>query len=312
MGFAVKCTVPTRKRRPGASLELSGRLWTKSGTIRTVSGMELLDPVETEKAMARVATLQKQAQKALASGDVDNWQRLTRDLRLAERERDALWERQALAQHRGPNTALPVPTSREQTREVLERTGVPMAPQQVIAFHSALYDEEIPYKAITSLRHDEKRAYTSRPGARSYYVVPPLNHDNLAPARGLLALSTWPLEDRIVGPLTPRTSHLRLTLFLVNELDRARSADDDRPEVGLERLLWRFSSTIAGLRRGEADTGRVREAAESELKSLIDRDLEDRSAATERVKLLDERQQLFGAPLRAVGGKSRRATGGGR
>lgn len=268
------------------------------------------------EAMARVAELQSRLAEALDAGDLAAWEELARELRLAERDRDRAIERAVARVHKERGTyraALPAPTSREQTHTLLSAVGVPLSPQLIISLAGAIYGEELPYKAVTSLRHDERRAHAKAPGTRSYYICPALQHDTFAPVRGLLTLSSWPLADRLIGPLTPRTTHLRLTMHLVESLDRARGVDADTSgnTVAIERLLWRFSATIPGLRRSELDAGRIREAAIRELELLADRDVQDRAAAARRAAQLPEAQRLFGASLKAAGA-GETATGGDR
>lgn len=255
--------------------------------------------------MDRVADVQARVVRALEAGDISALETLTRELRLAERDRDRAVERAIALVHReggAYQSALPAPTSREQTNALLNAVRVPLSPQLIIALVGALYGEELPYKAVTSLRHDERRAYSKAPGTRSYYVCPALQHDTFAPVRGLLTVSNWELADRLIGPLTPRTTHLRLTLHLAESLDRARRADTETSAntVAIERLIWRFSATIPGLRRSELDAGRIREAADRELQLLADRDAADRMTAARRAADLPDAQQLFGASLKAV------------
>ncbi|MGY1809997.1 hypothetical protein ACI8AF_21730 [Blastococcus sp. SYSU D00669] len=257
------------------------------------------------EAMERVAALQSRLAEALEAGDLTGWESLSRELRLAERDRDRAMERAVARVHREQGsyvTALPAPTSREQTHAVLEGVRVPLSPQQIISVAAAVYAQEIPYKAVTSLRHDEKKAHVKAPGARSYYICPALQHDTLAPTRGLLTSSSWDLAERILAPLTTRTAHLRLTTYLADALDRTReSGGSDSPDaIPLERLLWRLGATVPGVRRGELNTDRLRDAAHRELEVLDDRDRADREEAAARAARLPEAQQLFGAPLKAV------------
>jgi hypothetical protein len=261
--------------------------------------------MDHREAMARVAELQSRLATALDAGDLAAWEEIARELRLAERDRDRAVERAVAQAHKDQGTyrsALPAPTSREQTHALLDSVGVPLSPQLIIGLAGALYGEELPYKAVTSLRHDERRAYNKAPGARSYYICPALQHDTFAPVRGLLTLSSWQLADRLIGPLTPRTTHLRLTIHLADALTRARDTEDEPSAntVAIERLLWRFSATIPGLRRGDLAAEQIREAAVRELELLADRDAADRAGAAERAAGLPEPQQLFGASLKAL------------
>ncbi len=255
--------------------------------------------------------LQQKAAELLSAGDIDAWERVNRELRLAERERDVAWSRLAAARSEGAVPKMPAQSGREQVHAVLDRAHLPLAPQQIAALSSALYQEEISYKALTSVRHDERRAYSARPAARTFYICPALHHDTLAPARGLLTVSTWPLADRIIAPLTPRTIHLRLTLLVADAVEAARIAPaaDAEPPVVLERLLWRLAATIPGVARGEFDTGRIRRGATEELALLAGRDAADRVQAADRAAAMSPEAQLFGVLRRDVNASRRRAGG---
>ena len=130
-----------------------------------------------------------------------------RELRKTERSWDALVtpadrpeeDRQGLA------SLLP---AREQVHQALTLLGVPAAPKLIGAAHSAFFGGELTASRLASLRRDEMRSYHAAPGARPYYLCPALTSDLLSPARGLLCVSTWPLEQRIVGPLSPRVDFL--------------------------------------------------------------------------------------------------------
>jgi hypothetical protein len=63
----------------------------------------------------------------------------------------------------------------------------------------------------------------------------------VAPARGLLAVSTWPLPARIVGPLSPRVSFLRSAIRLADHIDRTTGTTP-----ATTRLRWQFAANIPG------------------------------------------------------------------
>ena len=98
---------------------------------------------------------------------------------------------------------------------------------------------------LTSLRRDEERSYRSAPNARPYYLCPALTSDLLSPARALLCVSTWPMEQRIVGPLSPRVDFLTAAIRVA---EAASSPGRRRPGEpgGAQRLLRRFAMNIPG------------------------------------------------------------------
>ena len=88
------------------------------------------------------------------------------------------------------------------------------------------------------------RSYRAAPGARPYYLCPALTSDLLSPARALLCVSTWPLEQRIIGPLSPRVDFLTAAIRTA-EAARALSGAG-AANLAAERLLRRFAMNIPG------------------------------------------------------------------
>ena len=101
---------------------------------------------------------------------------------------------------RGKRPLLPL---REQVHQALTLLGAPAAPKLIIAVHEAFHVGELAPARLTSLRRDEERSFRSAPHSRPYYLCSALTADLLAPARGLLAVSTWPMATRVIGPLSP-------------------------------------------------------------------------------------------------------------
>lgn len=76
-----------------------------------------------------------------------------------------------------------------------------------------------------------------------YYLCSALTADRLVPARGLLAVSTWPLSRRVIGPLSPRVDFLLAARRLAEQLDR--TSDASLPAL---RLLWQFAAKPSAVR----------------------------------------------------------------
>ena len=102
-------------------------------------------------------------------------------------------------------TLLPL---REQVHEALSLLQVPAAPRLIATVHEAFFATSFPTARLTSLRRDEERSFKTAPFARPYYICAALAADFLSPSRGLLAISTWPMERRIIGSLSPRVDFL--------------------------------------------------------------------------------------------------------
>ncbi|MGH3126229.1 MAG: hypothetical protein ACRDND_35075, partial [Streptosporangiaceae bacterium] len=203
---------------------------------------------------------------------------------------------------RGSGLALPL---REQVHQALTMLTVSAAPRLVSSVHEAFFAGAIPGARLTSLRRDEERSFRAAPFARPYYLCAALTADLLAPARGLLAVSTWPMERRVIGPLSPRVDFLTAAIQVAEGIQRV-----SHPSPGMRRLLWRFASNIpGGMTSGEkTDPRMVAEAAESERGIHADADQAARRDAAQRARAqLDDAQQLFGSRLRAA---PRSAAGG--
>ncbi|WP_207934121.1 hypothetical protein [Actinomadura sp. KC06] len=255
---------------------------------------------------ARITLLRAAVRRAVAAGD----RRTARELRAELREAERAWDDAVLGDDPGTGDGgdagrglLPV---REQVHQALTLLGAPAAPKLIGAVYAAFFPGEIPSTRLTSLRRDEERSFRTSPYARPYYLCAALTADLLAPARGLLTVSTWPLEQRIVGPLSPRTDFLTAAARLAEHA--AGRGTPPSPEV--QRLLWRFASTIPGAATGTvgtADPAALAEAARAELDVHREPDRRRRASAARRARdRLDDAERLFGSRLRAVRGSGGR------
>jgi hypothetical protein len=195
--------------------------------------------------------------------------------------------------------AAPLLPLRGQVYEALGLLQVPAAPRLVATVHEAFFAATFPVVRLTSLRRDEERSFRTAPFARPYYVCAALSADFLNPSRALLAVSTWPMERRVIGSLSPRVDFLTAAIRVTEAVDRLPS-----PVPAASRLLWRFAASIPGAARepGSVDTQTVRSAAEAELAVHIDTDTRTRHEAAARARnQLSEVEQLFGIRLKPVG-----------
>jgi hypothetical protein len=188
--------------------------------------------------------------------------------------------------------ALPI---REQVYQALTLLTVPAASRLISAVHEAFFAGVIFGGRLTSMRRDEERSFRTAPFARPYYLCAALTADLLAPARGLLAVSTWPMEQRVIGPLSPRVDFLTAAIQVAEGIRRIPN-----PSPEALRLLLRFASNIpGGTARGEkVNAAVVAQAAEAERGVHADADRATRQQAALRVRgQLDDVQQLFGTRL---------------
>ncbi|MEU0804435.1 hypothetical protein [Streptomyces sp. NPDC005970] len=191
---------------------------------------------------------------------------------------------------------------REQVHQALTLLGAPASPKLISSTYEAFFTESLVATKLASLRRDEERSFTAQGYARPYYICAALTHDRLVPARGLLALSTWPVERRIIGPLSPRTDFLTHAVGTAEQIQRLTAAGHPAPDAAW-RLLRRFALTIPGAYDAaapEPDPARVITAAHAEAAVHQQEDDQQRQGAAQRARTqLADVQQLFGAaPMR--------------
>jgi hypothetical protein len=196
-----------------------------------------------------------------------------------------------------PSAGVSLPI-REQAHQALTLLGAPASPKLISAAHEAFLTGPIVTAKLGSLRRDEERSFNAQPHARPYYICAALTYDRLGPARGLLAVSTWALEQRIIGPLSPRTDFLTHAIHVAEQLQRIR-ADGRDPGLPAWRLLRRFAVNVPGADDGSdtPDPERVADRAAGEARVHADADATERREAADRARQrLPAVQQLFGAP----------------
>lgn len=277
-------------------------------------------PESAEALERRIDRLRADVRRAVTRGDRERAGRLRGQLRDAERAWDDALADLAEDANRAPPARWPTPLTlpalpaqradeaaggrllplREQVHQALLLLGVPAAPRLTIAVHEAFSAGRLAPARLTSLRRDEERSFRSAPHARPYYLCPALTADLLAPARGLLAVSTWSMATRIIGPLSPRVDFLIGAARLAEAIARA---PDPRPAA--LRLLWRFAVNIPGAATS-AEAMRpaaVVAAAKAELEIHSETDRSHREATALRAGAqLDDAEQLFGTRLRTLRG----------
>jgi hypothetical protein len=288
-----------------------------------------------EELERRITRLRTAVREAALAGDRERASALRRDLRQAEQDwEDALAvagslhpdetaddhakvpraaPRDAAAAPRD-RTSAPLLPLREQVHEALSLLAVPAAPRLIATVHEAFFGTTFPTARLTSLKRDEERSFRTAPFARPYYICAALTADLLAPARGLLAISTWPMERRVIGSLSPRVDFLTGAIRVAEAIERLPA-----PVPAATRLLWRFAASIPGAADGAADSAAstqphdVTQAALAELAVHQAADQATRQAAARRAReQLGDAEQLFGTRLAARGAARTRQRGRGR
>ena len=188
---------------------------------------------------------------------------------------------------------------REQVYEALSLLQVPAAPKLIATVHEAFFGSTFPTTKVTSLKRDEERSFRTAPFARPYYICAALSADYLAPSRGLLAVSTWPMERRVIGSLSPRADFLTAAIRVADAIERIPT-----PPPTARRLLQRFAASIPGAVgeiRDQVNPGLIRQAADAELSVHADADSRMRKEAADRARRqLADAEQLFGSKLNPV------------
>jgi len=263
--------------------------------------------VELER---RIAALRTALRMAALAGEKEQARALRAELRAAERAWDDLLaedEAGAGAERPAGTAESPAGTGegarvterpgalmplREQVHEALSLLTVPAAPRLLAAVHEAFFASSFPTARVTSLKRDEERSFRLAPYARPYYICAALAADRLAPSRGLLAVSTWPAERRMIGSLSPRVDFLVSAIRVADAIGRLPAGS-----LPADRLLRRFAANIPGVpvHSATVDLRMVVQAAQAELEVHQAADSRVRRAAARRVRELDDVQQLFGA-----------------
>ena len=190
---------------------------------------------------------------------------------------------------------------REQVYEALSLLQVPAAPKLIATVHEAFFGSTFPTTRVTSLKRDEERSFRTAPFARPYYICAALSADYLSPSRGLLAVSTWPMERRVIGSLSPRVDFLTAAIRVADAIERIPT-----PPATARRLLQRFAASIPGAAEplstpDRVNPGVVRQAADAELSVHAEADSRMRKEVADRARRqLADAEQFFGARLQSV------------
>jgi len=182
---------------------------------------------------------------------------------------------------------------REIVLELLGDAKVPLNSLLIANVLRPLQDRTIPSTRFGTLANDEAKSFdSSRP--KPVYLCHCLTHDEGQAVKRFWARSEWPLEDRIIGPMSGRLLFLEgaaWTIRLARAADRKQLvaakpdtlnylAADQARDAGLhvQRGIFPFDEwlqVIAGLiERHRADDERTRvEAAETLAARLSERDL---------------------------------------
>ncbi|GII82502.1 hypothetical protein Ssi03_04920 [Sphaerisporangium siamense] len=198
----------------------------------------------------------------------------------------------------------PLVPVREQVHQALALLGVPASAKMIVAVHGALRAGSLRGTQLASLRRDEERSFRSSPFSRPYYLCAALT-DRLSASRGLLTVSTWPLERRAIGPLSPRVDFLTTAIRVAEHVGRLEEAGEP-PLPAAGRLLARLAHNVPGVPPAGPgtfpDPALVVKAARAELGFHAEADAAARAeiAARARARLADAERLFGGTTLRPI------------
>ena len=272
-----------------------GQAWNRLATVSTVS----TSPDAVSMSIAHRIV------DAIAAGDRDEALRLTRELDLVLTDTPvsadtapSFTARPAVV----PMTHPPAParSARQVVAGALAEIGVACRAKVVTEYAEARFGQRVESRTLAALRRDERRAW-EKSSARPTYIVPALEGRYFQPVRGLLTLSDWPLERRLLGPWSERADHLAATAQLARQLAWLSERDTAVAER-LAPVVADMAASIPGALDGPGlDTARVEGAAQAELGPLTARDEPWRRDAAARARSqLPGEQQLWGATIGVV------------
>jgi hypothetical protein len=240
--------------------------------------------------LSESSKLTRQAADALATGDLAGAEAL--EVRANELRRQAHLTIARVVRRSRPAGGGRL-TAREQAVTALAEMGVPSPPSEIAEFHEARFSSALDARALASIRRDEAAAWGRDPTSRAAFLVPALDVRFFRPVRGPLTLSSWEIEQRLLGASSPRVDHLRLTLRLANLAERLAG------ELGqaLAAMAVRYARTVPGaIDPGrKAEPKRIADAARRELEILAPQDQEERASAAARARhQLDEAELMWG------------------
>ncbi len=240
--------------------------------------------------LAESSELTRQAADAMAAGDLSAAEAL--EVRAGELRRHA---RLTIARvvRRSSSASGGRLTAREQAVSALAEMGVPSPPREIAEFHEARFSSRLDVRALASVRRDEVAAWERDPSSRATFLTPALDIRFFRPVRGPLTLSSWELEQRLVGASSPRVDHLRLTIRLAELGERLEG------ELGraLTVMAARYARTVPGAipPDQDAEPQLIANAVRRELDILSPQDDDERAGAAERARAqLTEAEMIWG------------------
>jgi hypothetical protein len=183
---------------------------------------------------------------------------------------------------------------RDVTLDLLLEAKTPLNSLLVAAVIKPLLGRDVPSTRFGTLSTDEQKSWESK-RARPVYLCHCLTHDQGQAMKRFWARSDWPLQDRIIGPMTGRILFLKGAAWTI-EL----AQDGEGRAVDWERLKFVAADQArdAGLlvKRGEFPYAPWLDAIRAGIRKFAAEDEEIRSrAAIILGERLTEKERLFGS-----------------
>jgi hypothetical protein len=176
--------------------------------------------------------------------------------------------------------------------DLLADAGAPLNSTLVSSVFHVLFDRDVPPTRFGTLSTDEQKSFDST-RVRPVYLCHCLNYDDGQAVKRFWARSDWPLQDRIVGPMSGRALFLKGAAWVIK---LARDYPTPAHRTKLEYLAA-DQARSAGLpfRRGEFPYSDWLSGVDALLERHVAEDEVSRVEAAERlVARLPARDLLFG------------------
>jgi hypothetical protein len=176
----------------------------------------------------------------------------------------------------------------------LEKIGVASPPARVAAVVRTIYGLVISTSQFASFRKADERSYR-RTSRNRVYIVPALSAADFGAMAGMVALSSWAIERRIIGGHSQRVDALRGIL-------KAYSIYQDTKDSQSAAIIRIIGRELPSIGQHAPNIDAMGKAAAADLSELDMDDEKERCSAATRISHLDPMTQLFGkGPLVLVG-----------
>jgi hypothetical protein len=213
-----------------------------------------------------------------------------------ERELDVL-RRQRAKLERSVRPGRAERSLRDVMIDLLAESEVPLNSLLIASMMQALYGRTVPSTRFGTLSIDEQKSYCSN-RVRPVYLCHCLTYDEGVAVKRFWARSDWPLQDRLIGPMTGRVLFLKSAIWTIEiARDRTGTNDDKLSFIAADH------ARSAGLRveRGSFQFDEWITALNVQLHKHLPADVAVRSEAAALLeKRLNEHDKLFGSRGRLV------------